>query len=146
MNLGGEQTPPVFSPWAPTDPAGGAVSPVESRRSTQYGNVGVRVSDLHGYGGQLNLAVSPDVFKFRGGAAFFGSLADTLQSSKRQYRGFDGAAFGDPRLRGWAPSSNDARHIFRLTAAFSTGQAGTVTLFGRAQSGLPFTPLLQGDV
>ncbi|HJP60300.1 MAG TPA: hypothetical protein VJ865_09885, partial [Gemmatimonadaceae bacterium] len=146
MTLAGENNRPVFVSSASIDPASGAVSPVESRRSTQYGNVGVRVSDLRGYGGQLNLAVSPDVFKFRGGASFFGSLAYTLQSSKRQYRGFDGAAFGDPRQREWAPSSNDARHIFVLTTAFSTGKTGTVTLFGRAQSGLPFTPVVQGDV
>jgi hypothetical protein len=146
MNLAGEANRPVYVSAASIDANSGAVSPVESRRSTSYGNVGVRVSDLRGYGGQLNLAVSPDVFKFRGGASFFGSLAYTLQSSKREYRGFDGAAFGDPRLREWAPSSNDARHIFVLTTAFSTSKTGTVTLFGRAQSGLPFTPIVQGDV
>lgn len=146
MNLAGEANRPVFVSAASIDQNSGAVSPVESRRSTSYGNVGVRVSDLRGYGGQLNLAVSPDVFKFRSGASFFGSLAYTLQSSKREYRGFDGAAFGDPRLREWAASSNDARHIFVLTTAFSTSKTGTVTLFGRAQSGLPFTPIVQGDV
>ena len=146
MSLAGEANRPVFVSSASIDPASGAVSPVESRRSTSYGNVGVRVSDLRGYGGQLNLAVAPDVFKFRGGASFFGSLAYTLQSAKREYRGFDGAAFGDPRLREWAPSANDARHIFVLTTAFSTDKTGTVTLFGRAQSGLPFTPIVQGDV
>ncbi len=146
MSLAGEANRPVFVSAASIDQNSGAVSPVESRRSTSYGNVGVRVSDLRGYGGQLNLAVSPDVFKFRSGASFFGSLAYTLQSSKREYRGFDGAAFGDPRLREWAASSNDARHIFVLTTAFSTSKTGTVTLFGRAQSGLPFTPIVQGDV
>jgi hypothetical protein len=146
MNLAGEANRPVFVSAASIDQNSGAVSPVESRRSTSYGNVGVRVSDLRGYGGQLNLAVSPDVFKFRSGASFFGSLAYTLQSSKREYRGFDGAAFGDPRPREWAASSNDARHIFVLTTAFSTSKTGTVTLFGRAQSGLPFTPIVQGDV
>ena len=146
MNLAGEANRPVFVTSASVDPASGAVSAVESRRSNQYGNVGVRVSDLRGYGGQLNLAVAPDVFKFRGGASFFGSLGYTLQSSKREYRGFDGAAFGDPRLREWAPSGSDARHIFVLTTAFSTDKTGTVTLFARAQSGLPFTPVVQGDV
>ena len=146
MSLAGEANRPVFVSASSIDASSGAVSPVESRRSNQYGNVGVRVSDLRGYGGQLNLAVAPDVFKFHRGASFFGSLAYTLQSSKREYRGFDGAAFGDPRLREWAPNSNDARHIFVLTTAFSTEKTGTVTLFGRAQSGLPFTPIVQGDV
>jgi hypothetical protein len=86
------------------------------------------------------------VFKFRGGASFYGSVSYTLQATKRQYRGFDGAAFGDPRLLEWAAGPNDAHHIFVFTTAFSTPKTGTVTLFARAQSGLPFTPLVQGDV
>jgi hypothetical protein len=146
LTLGDEASRPVFVSEASIDPASGAVSAVESRKSDQYGRVGVRVSDLRGYGGQLNLAVSPDVFKFRGGASFYGSIAYTLQATKRQYRGFDGAAFGDPRLLEWAAGPNDARHVLVLSTAFSTSKTGTVTLFARAQSGLPFTALVQGDV
>lgn len=147
LNLTDEANRPVYVTAASIDPATGAVSPVESRRAAQYGRVGMRVSDLRGYGGQLNLALSPDVFKFRGGgASLYGSLSYTLQSTKRQFRGFDGAAFGDPRVVEWAPGMNDAHHVFVLSGAFSTGKTGTVTLFARAQSGLPFTPLVQGDI
>jgi hypothetical protein len=146
LNLGDEANRPVFVSETSIDPASGAVSAVESRKSGQYGGVGVRVSDLRGYGGQLNVALSPDVFKFRSGASFYGSIGYTLQATKRQFRGFDGAAFGDPRLREWAAGPNDARHILVLTSGFSTAKIGTVTLFARAQSGLPFTPLVQGDV
>jgi len=146
LTLVGEANRPVFVSEQSIDPASGAVSAVESRRSDQYGRVGSRVSDLRGYGGQLNVALSPDVFKFRGGASFYGSISYTLQATKRQYRGFDGAAFGDPRLLEWAAGPNDAHHIFVVSSAFSTGKIGTVTLFARAQSGLPFTPLVQGDV
>src|SRR5205085_2747244 len=32
-----------------------------------------------------------------------------------------------------------------LQSGFSTSKTGTVTLFGRLQSGLPFTPIVQGD-
>jgi hypothetical protein len=46
----------------------------------------------------------------------------------------------------WAPSQNDARHVFVLSAAFSTSKTGTVTMFSRLQSGRPFTPLVQADV
>ena len=146
LTLPGEANRPVYVSENSIDAASGAVSAVESRRSDQYGRVGMRVSDLRGYGGQLNLALSPDVFKFRGGASFYGSISYTLQSTKRQYRGFDGAAFGDPRVVEWATGSNDARHVFVLSTAFSTAKTGTVTMFARAQSGLPFTPLVQGDV
>src|SRR6266404_4200052 len=146
LTLADEANRPVYVSSASIDPASGSVSAVESRKSSQYGGVGVRVSDLHGYGGQLNLALSPDVFKFRGGASFYGSIDYSLQTTKRQYRGFDGAAFGDPRLIEWAAGPSDAHQVLVLTSGFSTAKTGTVTIFGRAQSGLPFTPLVQGDV
>jgi hypothetical protein len=145
LTLAGEARP-VFVSSASIDPASGSVSATESRKSDQFGRVSTRVSDLRGYGGQLTFGLSPDVFKFRSKASLFASAAYTLQWSHRQYRGFDGAAFGDPRLREWAPSSNDARHIVVLTGGFSTKKTGTITLFARAQSGLPFTPIVQGDV
>lgn len=147
MTLADEANRPVYVSSASIDPSSGAVSAVESRKSDQFGRVGVRVSDLRGYGGQLNVGLSPDVFNFRGGGiSFYGSIAYTLQSAKRQFRGFDGAAFGDPRAREWAASPNDARHVVVLTSGFSTGKTGTITMFARMQSGFPFTPLVQGDV
>ncbi|MGH7651593.1 MAG: carboxypeptidase-like regulatory domain-containing protein [Gemmatimonadaceae bacterium] len=146
LTLADEANRPVYVSAASIDAASGAVSAVESRRSDQYGSVAARVSDLRGYGGQLNFSLSPDVFRFRSGAALYGSIGYTLQTTKRQYRGFDGAAFGDPRLVEWAAGPNDARHIFVLSGAFSTSKTGTWTLFSRIQSGLPFTPLVQGDV
>jgi hypothetical protein len=146
LTLASESGRPVFVSSASIDPASGSVSAAESRKSDQFGRVSTRVSDLHGYGGQLTLGLSPDVFKFRGRSSLYASAGYTLQWSRREYRGFDGAAFGDPRLREWAPSSSDARHVLVLTGGFSTKKTGTLTLFARAQSGLPFTPIVQGDV
>lgn len=60
-------------------------------------------------------------------------------------RGFDGAAFGDPRQVEWAPGATDARHVWILQAGRG-GKLGNFSLFARLQSGLPFTPLVQGDV
>lgn len=144
--LAGEAGRPVFVSTASIDPASGSVSAAESRRSDQFGRVNTRVSDLRGYGGQLTLGISPDVFKFRSKASLFASAGYTLQWSRRQFRGFDGASFGDPRLVEWAPNSSDARHVLVLTTGFSTRKTGTLTMFARAQSGLPFTPIVQGDV
>jgi hypothetical protein len=146
LSLANEANRPMFVTTASVDPASGAVSSSESRRSADFGSVSTRVSDLRGYGGQLNLGISPDVFKFRGPFSFYTSLGYTLQWSRRQYRGFDGAAFGDPRVKEWAPNSADARHVIVLTGGFSAPLIGTVTLFARTQSGLPFTPIVQGDV
>ena len=145
--LANEDGRPVFVTPASIDAASAAVSSVEARRSAAFGRVGVRTSDLRGYGGQVTLTVAPDIFKRRRlWGSMYGALSYTLQQSERQYRGFDGAAFGDPRTREWAPSTSDARHIVLLQGGFNTKYTGSMTFFARAQSGLPFTPLVQGDV
>ena len=147
LELAADGGRPVFVSAASIDPATGAVSAAESRRVSEFGRVARRVSDLRGYGGQLTLGVAPDVFRFRSRRyGLFTSLNYTLQSSRRQYRGFDGAGFGDPRQVEWAPSPSDARHVVVVTAGMRHDKVGVVTLFGRAQSGLPFTPVVQGDV
>jgi hypothetical protein len=144
--LPGESNRPVYVSQAAIDPASGAVSATESRVSDQFGRVGTRVSDLRGYGGQFTFAVSPDVFRNRGPFSLYSSANYTLQWTRRQYRGFDGASGGDPREREWAPSNADARHVLVLSGAMSSRRIGTITFFGRTQSGLPFTPTVQGDL
>ena len=144
--LADENGRPVFVSPAAIDAASGRVSATESKRSSLYGHVGDRVSDLRAYGGQLTLALSPDVFKFRNNYSLYGSAGYTLQWSRRQFRGFDGAAFGDPRIKEWSAGPNDARHIIVISGGFSSPITGTLTMFGRAQSGLPFTPIVQADV
>lgn len=146
FTLANEGGRPVFVSTAAIDGSSGSVSASESRKSGSYGRVGTRVSDLRGYGGQMTFGLSPDVFKFRNRFSFYGSLSYTLQWSRRQFRGFDGASLGDPRLKEWAAGQNDARHVVVISSGFSTAKTGTVTLFGRAQSGLPFTPIVQGDI
>lgn len=146
FSLVGEGNRPVYVTTAAIDPASGSVSAAESRISSAYGRVGRRVSDLRGYGNQLTLGLSPDVFRFRGAWQVYASVNYTLQSTRRQFRGFDGAGFGDPREVEWAPGQNDARHAVVVSGGFSKGMLGTWTLFARSQSGLPFTPIVQGDV
>ncbi|HEY0997889.1 MAG TPA: carboxypeptidase-like regulatory domain-containing protein [Gemmatimonadaceae bacterium] len=144
--LAGEGGRPLFVSPASIDAATGALSAAESRRSAEFGAVDVRRSDLRGYGTQATFTLQPDIMKFRSRYSPIVSLSYTIQQSRRQYRGFDGAGFGDPRLVEWAPSRNDARHVFVAQAGITTRPTGTITLFTRVQSGLPFTPIVQGDV
>jgi hypothetical protein len=146
LALANENDRPVFVSTAGIDPASGAVSAAESRISSGFGRVASRVSDLRGYGGQLTFGLAPDVFKFRARLSLYTSGSYTLQWTRRQFRGFDGAAFGDPRDKEWAPGAADARHVFVFTGGLSHRKTGTLTLFARAQSGLPYTPIVQGDV
>jgi hypothetical protein len=146
LTLGAEGNRPVFVGIDAIDASSGAVSPAEARRSAGFGRVSVRTSDLRGYGGQITATISPDVYKFRSVISLYTSASYTLQRSLRQYRGFDGAAFGDPRIVEWAPSTNDARHVLVLSGGINTARTGTITLFARMQSGFPFSPIVQGDV
>ncbi len=146
FNLAAEGGRPVYVSQSGIDPASGSVSASQSRISDQFGRVATRVSDLKGYGGQLTFGVSPDVFKYRPRLNFYTSASYTLQWTHRQFRGFDGGGFGDPREREWAPAGTDARHVLVVTGGVNTPKLGTITLFARGQSGLPFTPIVQGDV
>jgi hypothetical protein len=146
FTLASEGQRPVFVSQAAIDPTTGTVSAAESRRSDRFGRVSQRVSDLRGYGGQLTLGLAPDPFHFRARYSLYFSSNYTVQWTRRQYRGFDGASLGDPREIEWAPHNGDARHVLVVSAGLSSSKIGTVTLFARAQSGLPFTPIVQGDV
>ena len=146
MTLAGEGNRPVYVSPLGVDPSSGAVSAAQSRITSEFGRVGTRVSDLHGYGGQFTFGLSPDVFKFRTKFSFYSSASYTLQWTRREYRGFDGGGFGDPREKEWAPNTTDARHVVVLTGGFSHPKTGTLTVFSRLQSGLPYTPVVQGDV
>jgi hypothetical protein len=146
FRLASEGDRPVYVSPQAIDAATGSVSAAESRRSADFAGVNVRRSDLRGIGAQLTTSVGTDFFDrvWRGWPIM--SLAYTVQQSRRQARGFDGEAFDDPRRIEWAPSATDARHILVGQLAVARERIGAVTLFVRAQSGLPFTAVVQGDV
>jgi hypothetical protein len=67
---------------------------------------------------------------------------------RTEQRGFDGASLGDPRVREWARGDLDARHqVVTQAAVRPLGDTRVIVfLYGRVMSGLPFTPLVAGDV
>jgi hypothetical protein len=139
--LAGEGNRPVFVSPSGIVPATGDVSPVEARASRAFGPVTSHVSDLRSESRQLTFGVTPDL-PIR---QYFLNFSYTLSHARAQYRGFDGAAFGDPERREWAPGDYDSRHRFLLQAGWGNREV-SITLFGRLASGLPFTPLVDGDV
>lgn len=146
FTLEGEGNRPVFVSPASIDAASGAVSPVEARTSDAFGRVAMRTSDLKGYGGQLTATIQPDVLRSSRRWSLYSSLSYTLQRTLRQYRGFDGAGFGDPRDIEWATGASDVRHAFVLQGGVAVPKLGSITLYSRVQSGMPYTPVVQGDV
>lgn len=148
FTLGAENGRPVYVSPASIDPRSGAISALESRLSTDYGRVSLRQSDLRNYGSQLTATIRPDLYMTRSRfARVMFSASYTIQQERQQFRGSDGANFGDPRSVEWAAGANDARHGILLQLSYDAPKKiGSFTLFTRFQSGLPFTPIVQGDV
>ncbi len=147
FTAGGEGRPVFVDPGAIV-PASGALSPVGARTTAAFSRVALQTSDLRSVSRQLTVSLAPANAAFGNGKTYgqfrvAGSY--TLAGVRQQQRGFDGAAFGDPRAREWARGDLDVRHQFLVQGGY-TVKGVALTLFSRVQSGLPFTPLVGGDV
>lgn len=133
---------PVYT--APTDiiPATGLPEPGAARLVPNFGHVFENVSTNRSVGRQVSLTLSPDLDAVQ---HWFASGSYTLADVRQRASGFDGTTFGSPANREWARSNFDVRHQFMLQGGYSTRHYA-VTLFGRVQSGLPFTPIVGSDV
>lgn len=141
FTLAGEGRP-VYVSAASIDPASGAVSSVESRRDLAFGRVALQRSDLRSVSRQVTLSLAPAAPQL---GRWVLAGAYTLGQVRQQFRGFDGATFGDPATREWARGDFDVRHQFLTQAGYRRGGV-SLTLFGRVQSGVPYTPLVGADV
>lgn len=133
----------VYVPFDAILPATGLISPSAARKASEFGRVDALVSDLRSTSRQLIATVTPAV----GGNSRL-SLGYTLGSMRAQFRGADYAAFGDVRAREWARGNLDVRHQLQLSAGHTFAWLGgtSVTLFGLFRSGMPYTPLVSGDL
>jgi hypothetical protein len=138
---------PVFVAPGSVVPGTGAVSTVDARRDVSFGHVVNNLSNLTSFGRQLTFTLAPDLTNSnrRLFSRMYFSLGYTLAGSRAQSSGFDGTTFGSPLERKWSRSDFDVRHQFVLTSGFAYKQM-SLTMFGRLQSGLPFTPMVGGDV
>src|SRR6185503_7442721 len=106
FTLADEAGRPVFvSPTSIVSGTGG-VAAVESRRSSAFGRVTDRVSDLRGDARQLTIYTIPNI-PFRFGLVTVGY---TWVDARTQARGFDQSAAMDPRAIEWAASPFAPRH------------------------------------
>ena len=133
---------PVFVGTNSIVPSTGLVSAVDARQSALFGPVMLNASDLRSISRQLTINISPDFERAR---SWYMSLAYTLSSVRSLASGFDAPTFGSPFEREWARGNLDARHRIQLQAGKVIKRVG-LTLFGTFQSGLPYTPLVGGDV
>ena len=141
-----DETRPVFVSATGIAPGSGVVSTVDARRSARFADVTSDVSDLRSTTGQLTFTARPYfgswIKRYTGDIA----LAYTLSDERAEQRGFDGTTFGDPAAKYWSRGNLDARH--QLTMGMNVRPIAGLNffLFGHAQSGLPYTPVIGSDV
>jgi hypothetical protein len=128
--------------------ANGAVSPTSARSNSSFGRVVDVVSDLHSSTRSAVLTLRPYIAeRIR---PYFGDVVMnyTLARIRGDARGFDGATFGDPTRVESARGDLDARHQIVAQWVFRPlGDGRVITfLYGRLQSGLPYTPMVGSDI
>jgi hypothetical protein len=139
---------PLFVAPSAIVPASGLVSPTGARRSPAFGRVVDVVSDLRSQSAQAVFTLRPYIPSAV--RPYFGDVAltYTLSDVRAIQRGFDGATLGNPTLEEWARGDLDARHLLVAQWVFRPLGDGRLIAFiyGRAQSGLPYTPMVGTDI
>lgn len=132
---------PVYVPVSSIVPITGSLSPADARLSSAFGPVTDRVSDLRNDTKQITVYAIPDL-PYSVGVL---TLGYTYASGREQLRGFDQNTAGDPRTRDWEPVTYLPHHTFVVQAAHLFSDVA-ITASARTTSGLPFTPMVAGDI
>jgi hypothetical protein len=145
FTLASEQGRQIFVPAASIDAGSGGVSATASRVAPAFGPVLERIGDLRGRARNVTVSLTPDL-QFAGDGDMYVNLNYTWASARAASRGFDGGTAGDPRLIEWARSPFDIRHQVIAQLARTLPRDFGLSVFLSLQSGLPFTPLVAGDI
>ncbi len=120
----------------------GLVATPTARLSPSFGHVFDNVSRLSSFSRQATITIAPDLDGIKW---WFGSLSYTLSNTRALQSGFDGSTFDSPVNQTWARGDLDVRHQILVQSGI-TKRGIAFTLFGRLQSGFPFTPIIGSDV
>ena len=74
------------------------------------------------------------------------NVAYTLGSVRGEQRGYDGGSFGDPRTMEDVRGDLDTRHRWQVQVGKELGHGFDFTMNMVAASGIPYTPVVSGDV
>lgn len=146
FTLADEGGRPVYVSPSSIVAATGTPAWTDSRRSTRFAHVTEARSDLHSetrtFGGTLNF--QPFAVTINSGLTY-GSIGYTYTDARDQFRGFGGSTAGDPTVLTWGRSAVP-RHTITAQITKVVRQWGTAGLQARIQSGVPFTPIVAGDI
>jgi hypothetical protein len=141
LSLGDEGGRPVYVSASSIVPTTGTLSSTDARKSAEFGRVVDRVSNLRGHTGQVTVYAIPNL-PYSVGVL---TLDYTYASGQVQTSGFDWTTSGDPRLAEWGSAPYLPHHQFLVQFGHAFKDVAFTT-FIRASSGLPFTPVVSGDI
>ena len=136
---------PVFASAASVVPGSGALTNHDSRLNSAFGSASALRTDLQSRSSQVVFNVYPAPGDALGRFTQW-QVTYVYQSVREETRGFNGSTAADPRDMAWSRGSQDFRH--QITASLSTriGSVMSIATTARIMSGLPFTPIVNGDI
>jgi hypothetical protein len=143
FSLASEGGRPVFVNPTSIVPTSGAIISRDARVTQLFSQITDYRSDLKSHSSQLSVGLSPVRFN----SSYQWNVTYVWQRVTDLARGYGGGSTsGDPYLTEWGRSSSDARHQVTFNTSYTLKNAVTFSVFGRVQSGNPFTPVVQGDI
>ena len=141
--LSAEGGRPIYVQASSIVPGTGAVTNVDSRVSTLYSGVNEIRSDLQSRAAQYTFTLNPIGLS---NINWRWTVSYTFADLREQTRGFGGTTGGDPRTVEWSRGSLGSRHAININLYTRVHDLFSMAITGRAQSGLPFTPVVAGDI
>ena len=132
---------PVFASASGIVVSTGAIAANEARRSATFARVLQVRSDMRSEVKQLTLQIRPTAFSSQRGWAF----SYTYSQARERYRGFASAA-ASPLDVAWGRASLDSRHQLVYALTYNAFDLVRVSWYGTLRSGIPYTPLVAGDI
>jgi hypothetical protein len=134
---------PIYAQTSSIVPATGAVTNVDSRVSPLYGGVNDFKSDLQSRAAQYTFTLQPIGLSTQNARW---TVSYVFSDLREQTRGFGATTAGDPRGVDWSRGSLGSKHAINVNLYARVHNLFSVAVTGRASSGLPFTPVVLGDV
>jgi hypothetical protein len=131
---------PLWVSPAAIQASSGAIDLAGNRRFAELGVVSHSMSNLQSRTTAVNILLMPARAYRHNVYAMYG-----FTTGRDQANGFDASTTGDPRSVEWMPSPRLRRHTVSVGTTLRY-QGATLDVYGRFQSGAPFTPLVAGDV
>ncbi|HMA24035.1 MAG TPA: hypothetical protein VKP00_08570, partial [Gemmatimonadaceae bacterium] len=132
---------PIYARPTSIVPATGTIASGEGRLAPQYNHVSQLRSDMESETKQLTVQLRPFTFN----STYTWSLSYVYANARERYRGFTSTS-GNPLDVAWGRSSFDSRHQFVYTLTYNAFDFIRLGWYGSFRSGLPYTPVVAGDI